>query len=354
MTDAAAPRPWLRPLSPLYAAAIAARNAAYDRGWRRTLAVDVPVLSVGNLTTGGTGKTPIARALARDASQQGFRPAILLRGYRARGSSEPVPVWRDTLPEDALATWGDEALAHARALGGDAIVYAHPRRTDAAARAIVGGATLLILDDGFQHRSLHRDVDAVCLDWTVPLGRGGLLPAGDLREPPAALERADVLFWTRWREDEAGAPLRERLRSCARSAVAVRWRHLPGRLRRAGSTEAMSLRRVVAATGVANARSVAETVREAGLELLAHDARRDHAPFEDKGLRTLDERVRAEGADAILVTDKDEPRVLSTDRGVLLARAGRVAVLELRCEPMDDVAPVWKRLTARGRFAPER
>jgi len=162
----------LTPLAWLFAAGTAIRNAAYDRGWLTTQALGAPTVSVGNLSVGGTGKTPVSAWLAQALRARGRRPAILLRGYGA-----------------------DEPLVHSR-LTPDAIVVADADRVRGAATARAQGATAFVLDDGFQHRRARRDLDLVLVA-AEHAGRRRLLPAGPLREPPRALLRADALVVTR-------------------------------------------------------------------------------------------------------------------------------------------------------------
>lgn len=182
-------RRWLRPLASLYGRVIAARNARFDRG-RSVTRVDVPVISVGNLTTGGTGKTPLVIHLAKSLRALGRRPAILTRGYKAKASQT-----------------ADEVLEFQAALP-DVPVIVNPKRVDGARHALSDSAgdasvDVLILDDGFQHRYLGRDLDIVLIDALDPWGlcqtaeEARLLPAGNLREPLDALARAGLLVISR-------------------------------------------------------------------------------------------------------------------------------------------------------------
>jgi tetraacyldisaccharide 4'-kinase len=156
------------------------RNLLFDLGWRPAQKLPVPVWSVGNLTAGGTGKTPLTRHLARWALAHGLRPAIVTRGYRAASDGA-----------------NDEAR-----LVSECPVVCDPDRVAGGRRAIADGATCLILDDGFQHRRLHRDLDLVLIDATRPWGAedprtGATLPLGYLREGRRALRRAHALVLTR-------------------------------------------------------------------------------------------------------------------------------------------------------------
>ena len=163
-----------------YEAAMRLRNFAYDRAWLRVTKVDAPVISLGNITTGGTGKTPMAAWLANWLGEQGRVPGLLSRGYRSL---------------DGAAN--DEKLVLDRLCPGVPHVQQQDRVT--AARRLVGEhrCDALILDDGFQHRRLHRDLDIVLIDALQPWGYGHVLPRGLLREPLAGLKRADLIVLTR-------------------------------------------------------------------------------------------------------------------------------------------------------------
>jgi tetraacyldisaccharide 4'-kinase len=162
----------LTPASWAYAAAIAARNIAYDRGWLRAHDLGVPAISIGNLTVGGTGKTPTSAFIAGLLSGRGLKPAIVMRGYG-----------------------GDEALVHAR-LNPAIPVIANADRVRAAAEARALGRDVLVLDDAFQHRRARRRVDVVLLAAEIedPVR---LLPAGPWREPFSSLTRASLIVVTR-------------------------------------------------------------------------------------------------------------------------------------------------------------
>ena len=167
-----------------YAAAVIIRNAYYDFFPRAARRVVVPALSIGNLTVGGTGKTPIAAEIARRLVAQGRKPAILLRGYKAKPSPR-APAESDA----ASARWreqSDEAMVLTRRCP-EALVMVNPDRVVSARRAMQQGADVIVLDDGFQHRRLARDLDIVLIDATAPFGHGHFLPRGLLREPPTSL-----------------------------------------------------------------------------------------------------------------------------------------------------------------------
>jgi tetraacyldisaccharide 4'-kinase len=182
----------LRAASLPYGWVVQLRNAAYARGWLRCQRVSVPVVSVGNLTAGGTGKTPCVEYLARFYRQGDRRVAILSRGYGSNdGPNDEALVLEQNLPD----------VPHLQGVD----------RVKLARRAIEQyKSELLLLDDGFQHRRLARDLDLLLIDATAPWGHGYLLPRGLLREPPSALRRADVIVLTRC--DQVPAEQRTRLR----------------------------------------------------------------------------------------------------------------------------------------------
>jgi tetraacyldisaccharide 4'-kinase len=182
------------PLSPLYGAVVSARNRSFDAHPERAIHVEVPVVSVGNISTGGTGKTPLTLFLAEGLETAGWRNAVLSRGYGGRREVDPMSVEADSNPRQT----GDEPLLLARRLGPHRVVVGRKRHA-AALRALAQRPDLrcLLLDDGFQHRALHRDLDLLVLDGVQRWGNGRMLPLGNLREPVESLTRAHALVVTR-------------------------------------------------------------------------------------------------------------------------------------------------------------
>jgi tetraacyldisaccharide 4'-kinase len=182
----------LRAASVPYGLAVRLRNAAYRRGWLHSERVPAAVVSVGNLTAGGTGKTPCVEYVARFYRKLNRRVAVLSRGYGgAGGRNDEALVLEENLPD----------VPHLQ--GADRVALARTALAE-------WKSEVLVLDDGFQHRRLMRDVDLVLIDATAPWGHGCLLPRGLLREPLGSLRRADVLVLTRC--DQVPAEQRERLR----------------------------------------------------------------------------------------------------------------------------------------------
>ncbi len=167
-------------VSIVYGEIVRWRNIAYDRGWKCVTRLPVPVISVGNITTGGTGKTPTVIMIAKCLAEAGLRPAILTRGYGAKKGERP-----------------DEVMVIENECPGVPVVI-NPDRIAGGREAISRfQANVLILDDGFQHRRLGRDLDIVLIDATNPLGVPGMFPRGTWREGPASLARAHQIILTR-------------------------------------------------------------------------------------------------------------------------------------------------------------
>jgi len=182
----------------LYGFVANVRNTLYDRGVFKSYPLGARTISIGNITTGGTGKTPVVAYVANILAESGEKVCILTRGYGRQNPRDRVLVSDGTnVLVDAL-TGGDEPVELARKLIGKAIVVADANRVSAAEWAKENfGITAFVLDDGFQHRRAKRDLDIVCIDATNPFGGSRMLPAGTLREPPKNLARANAVIITR-------------------------------------------------------------------------------------------------------------------------------------------------------------
>ncbi|MBL8765229.1 MAG: tetraacyldisaccharide 4'-kinase [Phycisphaerae bacterium] len=289
----------------LYGLEIARRNRRFDAG-TGVVRLPIPVLSVGNLSVGGTGKTPLVALLAGGLTAGGIRCVIAMRGYAPRRSGGGRG-----RPEES-----DEARQYAELCPGVPVV-ANPDRASAVSAFLAsadGSRTrCVILDDGFQHRRLARDLDIVLLDASRDAFGDRLLPAGWLREPVAGLGRAHVVVATH--AEMVGPDDLERL---DRAVRAVRGSGLDGVARHAwrglvgpeGERGVGWLRgkRVLAACGIGNPRGFLLAVREAvapGGSVIGERALRDHDAFTDQTVDEIIRSARAAKADAILVTEKD-------------------------------------------------
>jgi tetraacyldisaccharide 4'-kinase len=278
-----------RAAAALYGAAWEARRRAYAAGWLAPHEVSARVVSVGNLTVGGTGKTTLAIHLARAAIAAGRDPAVVCRSYR------PGP-----------AGLGDEALLLRAALGERRVLTGRSKRA-LAAEAARAGHDLVLVDDGFSHWPLERDLDLVLLDAADPWGGGALLPAGRLREPRRALQRADWLVLTRVPRGPLDGARVEEVRRYAPAARFAAGRHRVTGIRRldGGASASPPRARVVTATG--NPEAVAESAREAGIEVAALARHRDHHWF-SAGEAEAERQAAARAGVALLMTAKDAVR----------------------------------------------
>lgn len=177
----------LLPLSWLFCLAVMLRRAAYRTGLLKTARLPVPVIVVGNISVGGTGKTPLVVWLAAFLKQHGYRPAIVSRGYGGQTREYPLFVMPDSDPRLA----GDEAVLLVRRCGCPMAVA--PDRVAAARKVLEAGCDIIISDDGLQHYRLGRDIEIAVIDGARRLGNGRCLPAGPLREPPGRLRRVDLI-----------------------------------------------------------------------------------------------------------------------------------------------------------------
>jgi len=278
---------WPRFAAALYGWGWEQRRAAYARGWATPERVASRVVSIGNLTVGGAGKTTLTLHLAARARAAGLAVAVVGRRYR------PGPRGR-----------GDEEELY-RARLGDAAVFAGRSKLECAHRAASAGAKLVLVDDGFSHWALARDLDVVLLDASDLWGGGRLLPAGRLREPRRALQRAEVVVVSRLPDDAAPAEWLERVRPYAPAARLAAGRHRVTGVRdpAGGEVPARGAAHVVTATG--NPRAVEASAREAGFEPVRLSAYRDHHWFTGEEAAR---EARAAGEATLLVTAKDAVR----------------------------------------------
>ena len=192
----------LWPFALLYGAGVYLRNLAFDRGWKKAHRVGVPVISVGNITVGGTGKTPMAEFLLGKLQAMGRRPAYLSRGY---GRSSKGYLLVDPAQADGLR-YGDEALQVARRYPALPVAVCEDRVEGARRLITEEGADVIVLDDAFQHRRIHRDLDLVMVDATRLPCDDALLPMGRLREPVSNLDRAQAVVLSKlppeWNQEE--------------------------------------------------------------------------------------------------------------------------------------------------------
>ena len=269
------------------------RNRLYDRGWRGGHRAPVPVVSVGNLTLGGTGKTPCVEYVAGFYRQWGRKVAVLSRGYgRTDGPNDEALVLRENLPDVPHLQGADRV-----SLAAEAVRRWH--------------SDVLVLDDGFQHRRLARDLDLVLIDATQPWGYDSLFPRGLLREAREGLRRAGLVILTRCDQvsDVARGRLKEAVSRIAPSVPVAEAAHRPRELanhcRMAAPLEAWRGRPVSAFCGIGNPAAFRATLTGLGFHVAAFRAFPDHHPYPPTDVADLDAWVRGQAGDAVVSTQKD-------------------------------------------------
>jgi tetraacyldisaccharide 4'-kinase len=298
----------LRAPAALYEAAVRLRNRWFDRG-ASVRRAGIPVISVGNLAAGGTGKTPLVAWLAARVRELGRTPAIVSRGYGGSAGRGPLIVSTGDGPLVDARACGDEPFQLARSLPGVVVVVGSDRWAGARAGAAAGAGTA-ILDDGFQHRRLARDLDLVVLDGRAPFGNGRLIPAGPLREPPSSLRRADVVVLTRLAGNDPAPAAMRSVRGAGFLGPVVRAGHSTVGFATAAGSPAPAPARALAFCGIGDPELFRRDLLAAGTESLEFESFRDHHPYAAATWRRLRDRARSEGL-ALVTTEKDLARLLS-------------------------------------------
>jgi tetraacyldisaccharide 4'-kinase len=296
----------------VYGSGARLRRALYDRGVFKAKRLPAPVISVGNLTVGGTGKTPMVACLVRLWRDRGQRVAILSRGYGGQSRSTTCLSDGERVYHQPPAV-GEEPYWLARVLPGVA-VYTGPCRYTAGMAAWEDlKPDLFVLDDGFQHFQLHRDVDLVLLDTASPFGNGHLLPRGPLREPCATLGAAQALILTRYNPELHQPRLAAFKKAFPDKAIftatisPVRVTSYPGG--QADSPEALRDRPLLAFAGLARPQVFAKTLQELGADLKGFQAFPDHHAYTPQELHNLAATAGDLGAEALITTEKDWARL---------------------------------------------
>ena len=294
----------------------------YRWGWAKKERLGCYVISLGNVTVGGTGKTPTAQHLAREISDMGYRVAILNRGYRAKWRGE-VGIVSDghTLKMDA-ETAGDEAFMLAKHLPNVPVLIG-------AQRAVTGryaiehfGAEVAILDDGYQHWQLERDMDILLVDAVNVFGNGYLLPRGTLREPLSHIDRADVCLMTKVDQAAPGAiaHIWETFRSYNQDGLILESIHQPRQFVRlsdwyediaAGGVPVTEMegKKVLAVSAIGNPASFEQTLADLGIEMVESMRYPDHHDYGERDMAEVLYRAETLGVEAIVITEKDAVKV---------------------------------------------
>ena len=333
----------LTPLRWLYTASVQLRNILYTRGVIKARRLPCRVISVGNIVVGGTGKTPAVIAIAKHLQREGVSVAILLRGYKRHGGKKMSRRLMSSLPlrekvtivsdgEKVCASAiesGDEAQMMARYLSGVPILVGKCRYLAGQVALERFKVDVLLLDDGFQHRQLARDVDILTIPATHPFGSPEkLLPAGTLREPPSALKRADLILLTHTDTPDISTHIKKLVKSLAPNALILESIHQPihcyplgvdgqrnllneNRLPRTDTYDIKELKgkRVLAVCGIGNPDAFVVTLMRcavASVELLEFP---DHHVYTEIDKQHIHTAFQETGADLIVTTQKDEQKL---------------------------------------------
>jgi tetraacyldisaccharide 4'-kinase len=287
-------------LAAIYGKVIDVRNRLYDLGVFDTFDLGARTISIGNVTTGGTGKTPLVASVAKELADRGETVCILTRGYGRKDVNKRVLVSDGERLLADVTDSGDEPYELAEKLLGKAIVIADADRVDAAEWALRRfGVTAFVLDDGFQHRKAKRDVDIVCIDAMNPFGGGKVLPAGRLREPLVNLVRADVVVITRADLVDDNSYLRSQISELASNASIFESGN------KIVNADDLAGLRAFAFCGLGNPDNFYQTVKREGIEIVGRRSFADHQVYSQTDIKTIEFDASTVVADCLITTAKD-------------------------------------------------
>lgn len=313
---------FLKALSFLFAFVVSVRYLLYKAGILRRYPLGIQVISIGNVTAGGTGKTPVTELFARTLAAKGRKVAILSRGYRRKEASwwqrmftqvidPPLVVSDGKRVRLDSAVGGDEPYMLASNLPGVAVVVDRDR-VKAGRYAIKRlGCDTIILDDGFQYQRLKHSVEVVLVDATNPFGNGNMLPRGILREPVRHLKRADLIFLTKCRGD-VSETIAE-IRKYNKKAEIVKCSHSPKVLKDVWSREEFPLswlegKTVCTLSGIASPKGFENSLRHLGAKVVWCERYADHHRYDSSEILYALNRTADMGSDALVTTEKDAVR----------------------------------------------
>lgn len=307
-----------------YSVVVRLRNFLYSAGLLKTHRAKAVVISIGNITTGGTGKTPLVIWLCRQIISD-YKCAILTRGYKLRTQEDK------NTREQKIDDLTDEPAIFTESCPEVKVIVNPDRVAGAEEAAIKFGTKVLIMDDGFQHRRLARDLDIVAIDATEPFGYGRMLPAGLLREPVSSLKRAAAVVITRCDQiaENALSELEEKLRLINPDLVLARSIHAPVSVKSIDnkeiSIEELKGKKIFAFCGIGNPESFINTIKSTGAELVGSKIFNDHHHYTEDCMTEIFEQAERLRADLILTTQKDQNKIVlpaSKKKKVSLAYIG--------------------------------
>ena len=299
----------LPPLSIIYGAITRTRLSLYKRGTFQTTKLDRPVISIGNITTGGTGKTPLVEWVSRQLAATGKKVCILTRGYGRKDPHLQVIVSDGYGVLASPSEAGDEPYLLATSLSGLAAVISSADRIAAGQEAIKDfGSDCFVLDDGFQHLRLARDLNIVTIDATNPWGGGHLLPYGRLREPPSGLSRAGCIVITRTDQVKTIDTIQSEIRRYAGDVPTFQSRMGISRITRLSNSSEGLVSPVAAFCAVGNPQSFFDSLTQ---EVVLQKAFPDHHRYSQSEIDSLIDAAKRAGANSLFTTAKDAVKLRS-------------------------------------------
>ena len=310
----------LRLVSYAYAAGLKGRQTLYSRRLLKAKKLPCRVVSIGNISVGGTGKTPMTIYVARLLQGLGYKAAVISRGYKGGAEKSGGIVSDGQRIRMTPATAGDEPYLLAQKLEGIPVLVGRDRFRSGTAAIQAFGVDVVVLDDAFQHIRLERDIDLVLLDDRRPFGNAHLLPRGTLREPAEALLRCDAVILSRCLKEKTA--ILETVRKMASPRPVFRSRHVPmiagviDPTETAGETDSpgagpdeMRRLRIFAFSGLADNRNFRDSLAETGFRLAGYGGFPDHHPYTDQDLSDILQSARQAGAGALATTEKDFTKI---------------------------------------------
>jgi tetraacyldisaccharide 4'-kinase len=309
-------------ISCIFRLVVAIRYRFYDWGFLRRFPLGCQVISIGNVTAGGTGKTPVTEKFARELTAAGRKVAILSRGYRRKEAPWWKRVFTQVIEPPLVVSDGRHVLLDS-AVGGDepymlasnlpgVCVLVDRNRVKAGRWAVKRfGCDTLILDDGFQYQRLKHSLEVVLVDKTNPFGNGHMLPRGVLREPAKHIERADVIFLTK--SDGNSAEVINEIREYNSKAEIIECRHAPRLLRDVWSREELPLewlkgKTLTTLSGIAVPQGFEDSLRKLGAKVIWCERYADHHRYDSSEIIFALNKTADLGADALIRTEKDAVR----------------------------------------------
>jgi tetraacyldisaccharide 4'-kinase len=335
----------LRALSAVYRACLWVYLLPFRIGLRRQRRLDRPVISVGNLTVGGTGKTPSTQYLCRRLAGYGWSPAIMSYGYGGALHGRFGVVSDKTKVLMTPDKTGDEPVMLASSLPGVPVLVCKDRARSGRVAIQEMGADVLVLDDGFQVWKLYRDLDIVLVNIREPFDNGRTLPAGRLREPAGALRRADCVIAAGKCDQDTRDNTLAQISRIAPEMPIYTGRFRPSALRPLGDRSERQLdtirgERVLALSSIANPAAFEETLASSGAAVVDKERLPDHHSYSDEDIDRVGRRAVALGAEFIVTTDKDAAKLAGREFAVPALALG----IELE---LDDEAGFWELLRSK-------